>query len=131
MQTPHRMKILHNGNFYVVDDAYNANIKGISSCCKTLSQFDNYKIVLTHGIVEGGKLQRTLNERCGQMLGIHFDVVIAIGKYAKHISSGASNCKCKVVHAKNLAEGTKLLQRYTKPNCIVLFQNDLPDVVSL
>lgn len=130
-QTPHRMQILHNGNFYIVDDAYNANIKGVSNCCQTLSCFDNYKIVLTQGIVEGGKLQRTLNERCGQMLGAHFDVVIAIGKYAKFILKGTSNCNCKVVYAKNLAEGTKLLQRYTKPNCIVLFQNDLPDVVSL
>ena len=130
-QTPHRMQILHNGTFYIVDDAYNANIKGISNCCITLSHFDNYKIVLTQGIVEGGKLQRTLNERCGQMLGAHFDVVIAIGKYANHILKGANNCNCKVVYAKNLAEGTRLLQRYTKPNCIVLFQNDLPDVVSL
>lgn len=130
-QTPHRMQILHNGTFYIVDDAYNANIKGVSNCCQTLSCFDNYKIVLTQGIVEGGKLQRTLNERCGQMLGAHFDVVIAIGRYANRILKGTNNCPCKVAYAKNLAEGTKLLQRYVKPNCIVLFQNDLPDVVSL
>ncbi len=130
-QTPHRMQILHNGNFFIVDDAYNANIKGISNCCQTLSRFENYKIVLTQGIVEGGKLQRTLNERCGQMLGTHFDVVIAIGKYAKQILRGTRDCNCKVVYAKNLAEGARLLQRYVKPDCIVLFQNDLPDVVSL
>jgi UDP-N-acetylmuramyl pentapeptide synthase len=125
------MQIVHNGSFYIVDDAYNANIKGVESCCDTLSKFDNYKIVLTQGIVEGGRKQKQFNEQCGKMLGATFDVVIAIGKYAKHISTVAKQGKSQVVVAKNLFEATKLLRNYTKPNCIVVFQNDLPDVVSL
>ena len=130
-QTSHRMQIVHNGSFYIVDDAYNANIKGVESCCETLAKFDNYKIVLTQGIVEGGRKQRQFNEQCGKMLGVTFDVVIAIGKYAKHISTGAKQGKSQVVVAKSLFEATKLLRNYTKPNCIVVFQNDLPDVISL
>lgn len=129
--TPHRMEVSHNGNFWIVDDAYNANIKGVASCCETLAQFANYKIVLTQGIVEGGKRQQKLNEQCGSMLGASFDVVIAIGKYAKHIAVGASGGRCELIVAKGLTEGTNILQKYVKANCIVVFQNDLPDVVSL
>lgn len=130
-QTPHRMQITHNGSFYIVDDAYNANIKGITSCCETLSKFTNYKIVLTQGIVEGGSKQKQFNEQCGKMLGSTFDVVIAIGKYSKSIANGAKQGKCQVIVAKNLLEGAELLRSYVKHNCIVVFQNDLPDVVSL
>lgn len=130
-QTPHRMQITHNGVFFIIDDAYNANIKGIASCCETLAQFDNYKIVLTQGIVEGGSKQSQFNKQCGQMLGDTLDVVIAIGKYAKSIADGAKQGKSQVVIAKNLLEGTKLLHSYVKHNCIVVFQNDLPDVVTL
>ena len=130
-QTPHRMEVSNNGSFWIVDDAYNANIKGVTSCCDTMSQFDNYKIVLTQGIVEGGKLQRELNERCALILGDTFDVVIAIGKYAEYLRLGANKGRCKIEVAKNLVEGTKILQKYVKANCIVVFQNDLPDVVCL
>ncbi len=130
-QTPHRMAVTHNGSFWIVDDAYNANIKGVESCCQTLSRLDNYKIALTQGIVEGGKRQSQLNEQCGAMLGEVFDVVIVIGKYAKDIYRGASNRSCKVAIAKNLKGGIKIMQQYVQADCIVLFQNDLPDVVSL
>ena len=130
-QTPHRMQISHNGMFYIVDDAYNANIKGVKSCCCTLEQFDNYKIALTQGIVEGGKKQGELNQLCGQMLGGVFDVVMAVGKFANQIASGAKCGKAEVVCAKSLNQAMQQLSRYTKPNCIVLFQNDLPDVVGL
>lgn len=130
VQTPHRMQTSFNGSFWIVDDAYNANIKGIESCCNTLSQFDNFKIALTQGIVEGGRQQQQLNEQCGKMLSKTFNVVIAIGKYARQIARGAVG-KCKVVCVKTLAQGVARLQNYVRQNCIVLFQNDLPDVVSL
>ncbi len=130
VQTPHRMQTSFNGSFWIVDDAYNANIKGVENCCNTLSQFDNFKIVLTQGIVEGGRQKKQLNEQCGKLLGKTFDVIIAIGKYAKEISSGASG-DCKVICAKTLAQGVAMLQNYVRSNCIVLFQNDLPDVAIL
>ncbi len=130
VQTPHRMQTTFNGSFWIVDDAYNANIKGIESCCKTISNFDNFKIVLTQGIVEGGRQQQQLNERCGKMLSQTFNVVIAIGKYAKQIAGGVVG-GCNVICTKTLNQGVKELQKYVRQNCIVLFQNDLPDVVNL
>lgn len=130
VQTPHRMQTTFNGRFWIVDDAYNANIKGIESCCNTLSQFDNFKIVLTQGIVEGGRQQSQLNEQCGKMLSQTFNVVIAICKYARQITRGIVG-ECTVICVKTLAQGVEQLQKHVRQNCIVLFQNDLPDVVSL
>lgn len=130
VQTPHRMQTTFNGSFWIVDDAYNANIKGIESCCNTLSQFDNFKIALTQGIVEGGRQQRQLNKQCGKMLSQTFNVVIAIGKYARQITRGIVG-DCNVICVKTLAQGVEQLQKYVRQNYIVLFQNDLPDVVSL
>ena len=86
--------------------------------------------MLTQGIVEGGAKQQQLNEQCGKLLGENFDVVIVIGKYSKQIANGAKDLT-NIVVVKNLNQAMHLLQQYVRPNCIVLFQNDLPDVVSL
>ncbi len=130
-QIPHRMEISYNGRFFIIDDAYNGNVKGVQSCCDSVKKLSNYKVVITQGIVEGGKDQQQLNVKCGSALGQVFDVVIATGKYKKYILEGASRHNCKVLCAKNLKEATTLCVNYLQPNCILLFQNDLPDVVNL
>ena len=52
-------------------------------------------------------------------------------KLAKIIKLMLTNKGYEVVCAKSLNQAMQQLSRYTKPNCIVLFQNDLPDVVGL
>ncbi len=129
-QVPHRMEISFNGKFYIIDDSYNASIRGVESCCEILAQLDGNVVAISQGIVEGGKAQTKLNEQCGAMLGDVCSVVIVLGKNSKSLTRGISE-KAIVLHAKSLQHAVTLAQNYLKENDYLLFQNDLPDVVNV
>lgn len=131
-QCPHRMEIAHNGSFYVVDDAYNANEVGVKACCKFLASQTQKKIVVSQGIVECGRFAAKINCEVGKQLGDVCDVLILLGKNFKSLTCGAAKSKCSnVFRAKNLAHAVKIAKCFVEPNCILLFQNDLPDVVGI
>lgn len=131
-QCPHRMEIAHNGLFYVVDDAYNANEVGVQACCKFLASQTQKKIVVSQGIVECGRYAAKINCEVGKHLGDVCDVLIVLGKNAKSLASGAEKSRCgNVFRAKNLEQAVKIAKSFVELNCILLFQNDLPDVVGI
>lgn len=131
-QVPHRMEIFFNGKFFIIDDSYNASIRGVESCCDVLRHFDGKKVAISQGIVEGGKMQRELNEQCGKLLGKVCNVVIVLGKNSAELEKGAkSSLDCTVLYAKNLQSAVQLAQNYLAHNDFLLFQNDLPDVVNV
>ncbi len=131
-QCPHRMEIAHNGLFYVVDDAYNANEVGVQACCRFLATQTLKKIVVSQGIVECGRYAAKINCEVGKQLGDVCDVLIVLGKNTKSLLCGAEKSQCgSVFCAKNLAQAVKIAKGFVEPNCILLFQNDLPDVVGI
>ncbi|MGN1040474.1 MAG: Mur ligase family protein [Candidatus Fimimonas sp.] len=131
-QVPHRMEIIFNGKFFIIDDSYNASIRGVESCCDVLSRLEGQKVAISQGIVEGGKKQRELNKQCGKLLGKVCNVVIVLGKNAAELEKGAKSCSnCTVLHAKSLQSAVQLVQGYLSQNDFLLFQNDLPDVVNV
>lgn len=136
-QVAHRMQISFNGKFYIIDDSYNANIRGVASCCEVVTKFCGTKVVISQGIAEGGRLQKSLNMQCGKMLGEVFDVVIALGKNKKQLLAGASSANKMVptsptvLQAKNLQHAVELAQAYLNVGDFLVFQNDLPDVANI
>lgn len=138
VQVAHRMEISNNGKFYIIDDSYNANIRGVESCCAVLSKFDGKKVVISQGITEGGRMQKTLNLQCGKMLGEVFDVVIALGKNKKQLLLGANSAEkltlaspAVVLQSKNLQHAVEMAQPYLNTGDFLIFQNDLPDVANI
>lgn len=129
-QPKHRLELSYNGHFYILDDSYNANLKGIESCADTLRNFDCVKVAICQGIVECGKDTERQNEQCGKLLGSVCDVIIVTGKNSKYIMHGLAQCNCKSIFAKNLDEAVEKARQYVGHG-ILLFQNDLPDVVNL
>ncbi|MCH5151370.1 MAG: hypothetical protein J1F65_01780 [Clostridiales bacterium] len=129
-QTPHRMELIKGAGCYVLDDSYNGSTVGVESCCKTLANFNCTKVVITQGLVECGKQAREMNIRCGQLLGEACDVAVVLGKNAKYLTEGLLATKCIILPAKDLKQAVGLATQRVNGG-ILLFQNDLPDVVNV
>ncbi len=131
-QCPHRLEVKHNGRFYIIDDSYNASVEGVNACCDVLERLDVRKIVVSQGIVECGTDSYKTNFETGQKLGSACDVFVACGKNKKALCAGASDVGCNVVRkTKKLNDAVDFLRKYVCVDCVVLFQNDLPDVVNI
>ena len=129
-QTPHRMQLMKGANCYVLDDSYNGSIAGVKSCCKTLEHFDCVKVAITQGLVECGTNMHKLNVECGKLLGEACDVAVVLGCNASSLSTGLHKTNCKVEFAQNLTQAVSIANKYVNGG-IILFQNDLPDVVNV
>ncbi|MBR2966994.1 MAG: hypothetical protein IKC52_05985 [Clostridia bacterium] len=130
-QTKHRMEISHNGKFYVVDDSYNASVRGVENCAQTLQQFQGTKLVVCQGVVECGKQCKSINVQCGITLGRVCHFAVLVGKNTPYLMQGFKQTNCQVFVAKTVQQAVEILQPYLEPNCFLLFQNDLPDVKTL
>ena len=129
-QTPHRMQLMKGANCYVLDDSYNGSIVGVKSCAETLAHFPCVKVAITQGLVECGKNRHSMNVECGKLLGLACDVAVVLGCNSASLIEGLMQTKCKVVVAQNLTQAVSLANKYVNGG-IILFQNDLPDVVNL
>lgn len=129
-QSKHRMEMSYNGQFYILDDSYNASIIGVESCANTLAKFDCVKVAISQGIVECGKQRREMNIKCGIFLGQVCNFVIVLGKNSKYLLEGLKQTECNVAQAKSLAEAVAIAREKVNGG-ILLFQNDLPDVVNV
>lgn len=127
-QTPHRMEVRQANGFFIVDDSYNAGIKGVENSCQTLAEFDCNRVVVAQGIVEGGKQARQLNVRCGQLLGGAFHVAVLCGQNSRYLAEGLRDTCTTVLYADSLADATDKALRYIGKGDILYYQNDLPDL---
>ena len=129
-QTKHRMELLKGANCYVLDDSYNGSIVGVRSCCKTLAHFSCTKVAITQGLVECGTNAHKLNVECGALLGEACHVAVVLGHNSASLASGLHKTNCQVIFAQNLTQAVSIANKHVNGG-IILFQNDLPDVVNL
>ena len=129
-QTPHRMELMKGANCYVLDDSYNGSIVGVKSCCETLAHFNCVKVAITQGLVECGRKSHSLNVECGMLLGSACDVAVVLGHNAASLAEGLNKTQCKVIVAQNLTQAVSIANKHVNGG-IILFQNDLPDVVNI
>ena len=65
----------------IIDDAYNSNPIGANAALETLKMFnDDYKIVITPGMIDLGITQKTANYEFGKKIAKIADEVILIGE---------------------------------------------------
>jgi UDP-N-acetylmuramoyl-tripeptide--D-alanyl-D-alanine ligase len=129
----HRLQLIQSGGAYILDDGYNANIRGAEEALKALCRFDGRKCVVTPGLVECGILQTELNARLGERIAnANLDKVIFVGETLVgalkngYTAAGGEAEKCVTV--KTLVDAQTLLQDWIGAGDCVLFLNDLPDV---
>jgi len=129
---PHRLQLTDHGSVAVIDDGFNSNPSGTRAALRTLSLFDDYKIMITPGMVELGSEQDKLNREFGENAAKVCDYVILVGeRQTRAIAEGLDSAGFpadKIYIAPSLNEGLK--QAYalqTQRKKIILLENDLPD----
>ena len=130
---PHRLQLIQSGSAYILDDGYNANVRGAGEALKALCRFSGRRCVVTPVLVECGILQAELNGRLGEMIAnAKVDKVILVGETLVgavkngYIKAGGNAETCATV--KTLTDAQALLQTWIGAGDCVLFLNDLPDV---
>ena len=127
---PHRLQPIQANGLTILDDAYNANIRGAAAAVEVLKKFGGKKFVVTPGIVELGILEEEENEELGKNL-VGLDCVILIGATLVcavkrgYLSAGGDAEKLHIVPS---LEKAKEVLLDAKEGDVVLFLNDLPDI---
>jgi UDP-N-acetylmuramoyl-tripeptide--D-alanyl-D-alanine ligase len=126
----HRLQLLQENGINILDDGYNANVKGAEAALGVLSSFQGRKFVVTPGLVELGVLEEKENEALGAKLTA-FDGIILVGKtlvkpvMEGYLRAGGNNEKICIVP--NLPAAQDKLKTLLHTGDTVLFLNDLPD----
>lgn len=147
----HRLQLLSQPNgTLIIDDAYSSNPEGVKAAINFVSQLPNQpKIIVTPGMVELGSRQVEENVDFGKLIAATFDYAVIVNQTNREallkgllersnlqektpptagLAWEGSTLK-KYFIADSLEDATKnLLPRLTQPSCLLLFENDLPDI---
>jgi len=130
---PHRLQLIEgNNNILVIDDSYNGNPAGVQAAIEVLSRFTKRrKIYITPGLVETGLKNTEIHYNIGVQLAAVTDKVILIKNSATPaIEKGllAKGFSADDIIWFESAQAAHIgLAKITRPNDIILFQNDWPD----
>ena len=128
----HRLELRRNGNFTIIDDAFNSNPVGSKMALEVLGQMNGKRIVLTPGMVDLGTAQYELNKAFGTYMKDTCDHVILVGKkQTEPIQEGLKEVgfpEERVTVAENLTEAFKVMYEVVEPGAFVLIENVLPEL---
>lgn len=129
--TPHRLELLKNGYSTIIDDSYNSNLIGAQEALNVLSKFEGRKIVITPGFVEMGSEQSNANFKLGGLIADVADYIVIVDEVNKNqLLSGAiahNFDRQKIFFASTRKKQKEILSLITTKDCVILFENDLPD----
>lgn len=127
----HRLQLTTSNGINILDDGYNANVKGARAALSVLRAFGGRKIIVTPGIVELGILEEKENREFGELLA-GLDFVILVGDTLVtpvkegYLSAGGDPEKLAV--RETLKDAQTELKKILAQGDTVLFLNDLPDI---
>ena len=128
---PHRLQPLEAGGVVVLDDAYNANVRGAAAALEVLRLFGGRKFVVTPGLVELGVLEESENAALGERM-VGLDRILLVGStLVTAVRKGylaAGGIEERVSVHPTLDAAKEALGQELMPGDTVLFLNDLPDI---
>ncbi len=127
----HRLQLTSLNGINILDDGYNANVKGARAALDVLRSFGGRKLVVTPGIVELGILEEGENREFGKLLA-GLDLVILVGDTlvapVKEGYAEAGGDPEKLLLRATLKDAQAELKNVLERGDTVLFLNDLPDI---
>ncbi|MEX2477045.1 MAG: UDP-N-acetylmuramoyl-tripeptide--D-alanyl-D-alanine ligase [Gracilimonas sp.] len=130
----HRLELKHQGELFVIDDAFNSNPVGAKNAVEILSQFNSgQRIIITPGMVELGEIEEEENRKFGSAIGkANLDLVVLVGEErAQPILEGIREHDTTAMNVRvvnNLFEANDLVKKHARAGDVILYENDLPDV---
>lgn len=127
----HRLQIIQNGSFTIIDDTYNSNPAGFHKALDKLKSIKSTeKILVTPGMIEMGNFQNSENQKAAIYAASVCTHIIIVGQTNKiALSQGAklAKTKVKIITVPDLKSAQEILPTITTKNSAILFENDLSD----
>ncbi len=128
---PHRLQLIKGANgVFILDDSYNANIRGVEESFKVLRCFEGQKFVIASGIVDAGKETESLNRQIGLLMAKSCDYAMLVGLNSNYIQAGLTEGgfdKDKIFLCADIDDAVKKIGGFSRTGDVILFSNDLPD----
>lgn len=126
---PHRLEYAYGNGIHILDDSYNSNPSGVKYALECLGEFEGRKVLLTQGLVEMGRLEKSANETVGFRASSVADVAILVGKNSKAVEAGLKRGEYKgeIYKFRTLKAAEREFANILKIGDVLLIQNDLPD----
>lgn len=128
---PHRLQPTEAGGVVILDDAYNANVRGAAAALDVLRLFGGRRFVVTPGLVELGVLEDSENAALGEKM-VGLDRILLVGSTLVtavrrgYLAAGGAEERVSVLPTLDAAKA--VLADELQPGDTVLFLNDLPDI---
>lgn len=134
-QVQHRLQKIDNpGQPLILDDAYNSNEIGFKNAVKVLRKLADQRggkaVLVTPGVAELGLEHDRVHNRLGQFAAEQCDTVIAINPARIESFVSAIDQDRTDFHTRaSFADARRLVSQITAEEDVVLYENDLPDLL--
>lgn len=128
----HRLELKKTrGNITIIDDAFNSNPVGAKMAIDVLGNMEEYKVLITPGMIELGEKEYELNKEFAEYAAKVCDYIILVGvKQTKPLQDGlvqSNYPKDQYYVAKDLNDALNKMNQVCTKKSVVLLENDLPD----
>lgn len=131
---PHRMQLLQQQNYFLIDNAYNSNPTSAQYALDVLKQMKGRKIIMTPGFIDLGDYQKVAHYHFGKQIAECASIVILVGRtqiqaiYDGLLEACFDSEKIMIATDRDMA--FQLLRKVVKKGDIVLIENDLPQILN-
>ena len=134
-QVPHRLQKVGNaGSALILDDAYNSNelgfLSAVSAMDKLARQRGGRRILVTPGIAELGLEHDRVHARLGAFCAQNCDLIFVVNPdRIESFCTAAQSGEAEVIGCATFAAAKAKLAADLRQSDVVLYENDLPDVL--
>ena len=126
-----RLELKKIGKATIVDNTYSSNEAGFRTLLNDLSKLEGKKVLVTPGIVELGKLTKSIHQRLGRIVGDMFDEVVLVGESERtrslQVGIGKARAKTKVWFMEEFSNYWPTVYKLSEKYDWVVLENDLPE----
>lgn len=128
----HRLELKAQGDYYILDDAFNANPVGANNALEVLKSFEGGKrFIMTPGMVELGSEDEQIHFDFGRHMADCADAVILVGaRKTEKIKEGLLSAgfpEDAIFVVKDVFAGFAKVREIIGRGDVLLIENDLPD----
>lgn len=115
----HRLSISYFKNWTIIDDSYNSNFIGFINALDELNTSNNFKVLITPGIIEN----KEANEKLIEKINSTCDLTLITSKFKEFEKINNKRSFNNFVEAFNY-----LKENYLDTKLTLLIENDIPDI---
>ncbi|MDD3999360.1 MAG: UDP-N-acetylmuramoyl-tripeptide--D-alanyl-D-alanine ligase [Bacilli bacterium] len=127
-----RLSVYQEGLLTIIDDAFNSNHEGFLNALEVLSYYKLPKVLITPGIVEGGKEEERINYSLAKKIAITCNQVLLIKtKATLAIKRGLDNLNYQNVEFVDNFKKALESVKEQEQEAVVLIENDISDIYKI